>query len=343
MDKSVAVALSGGVDSSVAAYLLKKDGFNVVGVTLLLNDECGKDNAKSCCSFEDIIVAKEVAEILKIDHFVLNNIELFSKSVKKYFVEEIEKGRTPSPCIFCNRFLKFDFLFKWAKEKGIDFIATGHYARVKVEDDKVSLLRGKDKNKDQSYFLFKVEDEILRKTLFPLGELSKDVVRKIAEDLKLPTSKKKESQDLCFGRGETLSNFLKREGVIEREGEIVFNGKVVGKHKGLSNFTVGQRRGIKIPYSEPLYVLKIDKENNIVFVGIKDELKIKRFKIEGWEFRNKEYKEVMDVQVRYRQKPKKAKIVGNFMEWIDETEVASPGQAVVGYDEDKVIGGGFVG
>ena len=347
MREKIAVAISGGVDSSVSAYLLKEKGFDVVGVTLLLHSECGKKDARSCCSFEDVLTAKEVLEKLKIEHFILNKQDLFSEMVKKYYVDELKKGKTPSPCILCNKYLKFDFLSNWARERGISKIATGHYAKLSKDGEKISLLRGRDRNKDQSYFLFSVDEEILERTIFPLGDLLKKDVRNLAVELELPTSEKRESQDLCFGRGETFKDFLKFEGIEEKEGEIVFDGKVVGKHNGLSNFTVGQRRGIKVPFNEPLYVVKIDKRSNKLFIGVKQDLQKKRFKVDEWNFKKGEERETFELQVRYRQKPKMAKLIkdekGTFVEWLKETEVAAPGQAAVAYFGDKVIGGGFVG
>jgi tRNA-specific 2-thiouridylase len=347
MKEKVAVAISGGVDSSVSAYLLKEKGYDVVGVTLLLHSECGKKDAKSCCSFEDVLTAKEVLDKLKIEHFILNKQDLFSEKVKKYYVDELKKGKTPSPCIFCNKYLKFDFLSKWAGERGISKIATGHYARLFYDGEKISLLRGRDRNKDQSYFLFNVDERILERTIFPLGDLLKKDVRNLASELKLPTSEKRESQDLCFGKGETFKEFLRMEGVEDKEGDIVLDGKVVGKHNGISHFTVGQRRGIRIPYSEPLYVIKIDKRSNRIFIGMKQNLEKKRFKVDEWNFKKGEERETFELQVRYRQKAKMARLIkdekGTFIEWLNETEVSAPGQAAVAYFGDKVIGGGFVG
>ena len=346
MKDKVVAALSGGVDSSVAAFLLREKGYKVVGATLLLYDECGKDTSKSCCSLEDVFSAKEVASKLKIEHFVLDRKKLFLNAVQNKYLEEMAEGKTPNPCIFCNKFLKFGSLLEWAIKNGFDFVATGHYARIVATKEKVELFRGVDKNKDQSYFLFTVEDESLRRTIFPLGEMTKSEVRKIAKEVGLPTFEKRESQDLCFGKGDNLKKILSSCGIEDKKGDVLFKGKKIGQHKGLSNYTVGQRKGISIPYSEPLYVIKIDKKNNTLIVGTKEMAKRKRFKVENWVWRSKESINSFDLQVRYRMKPLKAKFIEEgkdcFIEWVDEREVAAPGQAAVGYLGQKVIGGGFI-
>lgn len=346
MKKKVVAALSGGVDSSVAAFLLKEKGYEVAGATLLLYGECGKEKSKSCCSLEDVFLAKEVASKLKIEHHILDRRELFLRTVQKKYLEEIAQGKTPNPCILCNKFLKFGSLLEWAQENGFQFVATGHYARVVSTREGIELLRGVDKNKDQSYFLFAVEDENFRRTIFPLGELTKNEVRKIAKDVGLPTFEKRESQDLCFGKGDNLKIILNSCGIENRKGDVLFKGKKIGQHKGLSNYTVGQRKGISIPFSEPLYVIKIDKKNNTLIVGTKEMAKRKRFKVENWIWRSRESVNTFDLQVRYRMKPLKARFVEEgedfFIEWEDESEVAAPGQAAVAYLDQKVIGGGFV-
>lgn len=346
MTQKVLVALSGGVDSSVAALLLKKSGFSVVGVTLLLYDECGGEKHRSCCSIEDTILAKEVSKVLGIEHLVLNKRDLFQEKVETIFIKEVAEGKTPNPCIFCNKFIKFGFLSKLAENMNADYIATGHYAKVEIKDNKVELLRGKDRNKDQSYFLFSVSDEDLKKTIFPLGDLTKEDVRKIAREHLLPTFEKKESQDLCFGSGDGLKRVLYSYGIKDEYGDIIFKGKKIGKHKGLSNYTVGQRRGISIPHSEPLYVVKIDKKNNTLIVGTKEMAKVERFKVENWVWRTKESIDICDVHVRYKMKPLKAKIIENgndcIIEWVKDREVVAPGQAAVAFLNDKVVGGGFI-
>jgi tRNA-uridine 2-sulfurtransferase len=347
MPQKVAAALSGGVDSSVAALILLEQGFDVTGVTLLLHDECGRKGARSCCAYEDIIVAKEVAKKLKIEHFVLDQRELFSKMVTETFIAGLRGGITPNPCVICNEELKFKFLLNWASGVGAGFIATGHYARIVKNEEECELHRGSDLNKDQSYFLFTVKEEILRRTIFPLGTQTKDAVRNKAKEAGLPTSEKAESQDICFGTGTGLGNFLKQNGFPEKEGPVfLHDGTKIGKHKGIWHFTVGQRKGIAVPFKEPLYVIKVDKKNNSLVVGPKEKALKKRFKVNGWFWRGREKSSVLDIQVRYRQKPLKARIEGVgpdvILEWEGAMEIAAPGQAAVGYLGDKVIGGGWI-
>lgn len=346
MKKKVVAALSGGIDSSVAAFILKERGYEVSGATLLLYDECGKEINKSCCSLEDVFTAKEVTSKLKIEHFILDRKELFASAVQKRFLEEIAQGKTPNPCIFCNKFIKFGSLVEWALKNKFDFIATGHYARIVSNEKSVELLRGADRKKDQSYFLFAVDDQSLRRTIFPLGEMTKSQVRKIAKESGLPTFEKRESQDLCFGKSGNLKKIFSNYGIEDKKGDVLFKGKKIGQHKGLSNYTVGQRKGIAIPFSEPLYVIKIDKQNNVLVVGTKEMAKRRRFKVENWVWRGGEKIRTFDIQVRYRMKPLRARFVEEgkdyFIEWVDEREVAAPGQAAVGYVDQKVVGGGFI-
>jgi tRNA-uridine 2-sulfurtransferase len=347
MAQKVAAALSGGVDSSVAALLLLERGFEVAGVTLLLHDECGAKEARSCCAYEDIIVAKEVARKLNIEHVVLDKRELFSKKVTDRFIEGLRRGVTPNPCVICNEEIKFKFLLNWASGIGAGFIATGHYAGIDNNDGECGLIRGNDLNKDQSYFLFTVGEELLRRTIFPLGSLTKDAVRGKAKEAGLPTSEKPESQDICFGSGTGLSGFLRQNGFSEKEGPVVlYDGAEIGRQKGLWHFTVGQRKGIAVPYKEPLYVIRIDKKNNSLVVGPKEKALKKRFKVNDWFWRGREKSNVLDIQVRYRQKPLKARVeetgTDAVIEWAEAMEIAAPGQAAVGYIGDKVVGGGWI-
>lgn len=347
MSRKVVVALSGGVDSSVAALVLKERGYSVLGATLLLQDECGHSGAKSCCAYEDILSAREAADKLGIHHFVLDQRNLFDETVKQPFLEEIRSGLTPNPCVICNSKIKFGFLLGWARSQGAELIATGHYARLETHAGKISLLRGRDKMKDQSYFLFNVGEDILQSVIFPLGSMTKTEVRQKASEAGLPNFEKPESQDICFGSGGGLSAFLKENGFTEKEGPILLGGKKqVGKHPGLWNYTVGQRKGIGVPFSEPLYVTKKDLRSNALIVGTKDEAAKRRFSIRNWCWRSGESTGELDLQVRYRQTPHRARITEDkgkvLAEWLDETEVSAPGQAVVGYLEDRVVGGGWI-
>lgn len=347
MSRKVVVALSGGVDSSVAALVLKERGYSVLGATLLLQDECGHSGAKSCCAYEDILSAREAADKLGIHHFVLDQRSLFDETVKQPFLEGIRSGSTPNPCVVCNSKIKFGFLLGWARSQGAELLATGHYARLETLDGKARLLRGLDKMKDQSYFLFDVGEEILQNVLFPLGSMTKTEVRKKASEAGLPNFEKPESQDICFGSGVGLSAFLSENGFTEEEGPIVLrNGKRIGTHSGLWNYTVGQRKGIAVPFSEPLYVTRKDLRSNALVVGTKEEASRRRFRIGNWRWRGGESAGELDMQVRYRQVPRRARILEAegiaTAECLAETEVAAPGQAAVGYLEDRVVGGGWI-
>lgn len=347
MSRKVVVALSGGVDSSVAALVLKERGYSVLGATLLLHDECGRSGARSCCAYEDIMAAREAADRLGIHHFVLDQRKLFEDTVKKPFLDGIRSGSTPNPCVTCNSEIKFGFLLRWAVSQGAELIATGHYARLEERGGRTCLLRGQDRMKDQSYFLFDVDENLLRSVVFPLGAMTKTEVRKKAAEAGLPNFEKPESQDICFGSGGGLSAFLKENGFADREGPILLSGgKQIGKHSGLWNYTVGQRKGIAVPFSEPLYVTRKDLWTNALIVGTKEEAAKKRFRIVNWRWRTGESAEEVEMQVRYRQVPRRAGIFDDggivSAEWLDETEASAPGQAAVAYLEDRVVGGGWV-
>jgi len=344
--KAVA-ALSGGVDSSVAAMMLMERGFSVTGATLILHDECGRKGARSCCAYEDILAAKDVAAILGLPHFVLDRRELFDSTVKKPFLDAMRAGSTPNPCVGCNETMKFGFLLDWAIGNGAELLATGHYARIEFENGIPVLMRGADLSKDQSYFLFAVSEDRLARSVFPLGEMTKREVREKAKAGGLPTSEKPESQDVCFGSGSGLAEFLLQSGFRERGGPVVLDdGTEVGKHSGLWKFTVGQRKGIRVPYGEPLYVIRKDRKRNALVVGPKEKALKRRFKVSGWLWRSGRRSGIIDLQVRYRQTPRKARIVEEggcvFAEWLDEMEVAAPGQAAVAYAGDRVAGGGWI-
>lgn len=348
MALKVVTALSGGVDSSVAALLLLERGFEVIGATLLLNDEGGDDEVEKRGTFQDVAAAEEVCRKLSIEHHTLDGRTLFAGTVKKSFLKSIELGLTPNPCITCNEKIKFEFLLEWAKSVNAGLISTGHYARiVRNAKGEFELHRGMDKSKEQSYFLYSVPEAILAKTIFPLEDLTKREVRQIAKGAGLPTSEKDDSQDICFGKKERFADFLRRNGILEEEGPVfLFSGGKIGTHKGLSGYTVGQRKGIAIPFAEPLYVIRIDKRNNALIVGPKEKAFTKRFRVSGWAWKNSERKDSLEMQVRYRQKALEATLTesgdGHIIEWRDEMEIAAPGQAAVGYDGTKVLGGGWI-
>lgn len=344
--KTVCVAMSGGVDSSVAAFLLKQQGYNVFGVFMKLWE--GESKERGCCSLSDANDALRVCEKIGIPFYVLNLKEEFKSEVIHHFVNEYASGRTPNPCVYCNNKLKFDILFNKAKTFGADYIATGHYARIEKINGRFRLLKGVDTTKDQSYFLFGVKAELLSNILFPLGGLDKKNVRKIAEEEKLVTAKKRESQEICFVSDDYRS-FLKSAGITENIGSIVDkNGKVLGTHKGYFNFTIGQRSGLNIAVGKPVYVIKTIAEKNLVVVGDEKELYSTNFVIDDCNF----FEDVVDnksffIKVRYRHKGEYGKIVGvngKDVHLVFDTPQRgiTPGQAAVLYDGDLVVGGGWI-
>jgi tRNA-specific 2-thiouridylase len=286
--KLVFVAMSGGVDSSVSALILKQMGFDVVGVTFLLYDSKSKGEGRSCCSAYDISDAERVAMKIKIPFYVMDMRDEFIKFIIENFISEYKAGRTPIPCVHCNDIVKFKIFLEKAKKLGADFIATGHYSLKNQENGYVYISRAYDKKKDQSYFLFGLKSEQLKSILFPVGGMTKDRVRKIADDFDLPTARKQESQDICFTEGKDWREKIKEFGVQPKKGEIIDfdSGKVVGEHDGYFFFTIGQRRGLNVALGKPVYVIKLDPERNRVFVGSKENLLVKKFFVENHSFPN---------------------------------------------------------
>lgn len=272
--QQVVVALSGGVDSSVAAALLAEQGYAVTGVMLRLWAEPGALRDNLCCTPDAVKRARAVADLLNIPFHLLDVRDLFRQAVVEYFVAEYSAARTPNPCIPCNREVRFGYLLRWALERGARYVATGHYARVRRLGDRYQLLRGKDPSKDQSYFLHTLTQEQLAHALFPLGDRTKREVRQIARRKGLPVAEQPESQDICFLADGDYRRFLAQEvPEIVRPGPILdTSGRVLGQHQGLGNYTIGQRKGIGIAVPEPLYVVALDPERNALIVGPADEL-----------------------------------------------------------------------
>jgi tRNA-specific 2-thiouridylase len=364
----IAVAMSGGVDSSAAAAILKEQGHELVGFTMQLwnqrrglsVDENGEPLPSRCCSLDDVYDARRVAEELGFPFYVLNLERDFERNVVQPFVTSYLSGETPIPCVACNSRLKFASLDRLALSLGCEKVATGHYARVShdADADRYRLFRGRNLQKDQSYFLWELTQAQLSRSLFPLGEMSKPEVRDVARARKLAIAEKAESQEICFVPDGDYAGFIDRyleaENETDRspgEGEIVnTRGEVVNKHDGIHRYTVGQRRGIGISSERPLYVISIDAERNRVVVGNQEELLREEFTAAGtnWiAFDAPETSVRAEVRVRYRHTPAPATITmqedGRARIVFDEAQRAiTPGQATVFYRGDEVVGGGWI-
>ena len=345
------VAMSGGVDSSVAAALMKKENENIIGITLRLYDEKKITKSKSCCAGVDITDAKKIANDITIPHYVLDYEEIFKKNVIEPFIKDYQNGRTPIPCINCNEKVKFLDLLTFAKEINAKSLVTGHYIKkVKIKDE-WRLYIPHDKERDQSYFLFTMKKDDLELVDFPLGDYKKDEIRDVACKMNLHVFDKNDSQDICFIPDGDYKKFVNKN-LDSIEGEIVdVDGNVLHKHEGIQNFTVGQRRGLGISQDQPLYVKKIDKEKNRVIVAHKDNISSSRINVERVNLIANYLPENAYVRVRSTGSLLKAKItVKNDNEAIvilDTPENAvSPGQACVFYSKDelgiRLLGGGWI-
>ena len=346
----VVVAMSGGVDSSAAAALLKEQGHEVIGITLRVWSYQGAARCGSCCSPEDIDDARRVAETLDIPFYVANAEELFAERVVQPFVRSYLGGTTPVPCVSCNRDVKFDFLLKRARALGAR-LATGHYARIERVGDRFELRKGRDPAKDQSYFLFTLGQRELCDLEFPVGELSKSEVRAIAERHRLPTSRKPESMEICFVPDGDYAGFVERVAGPQPPGEIVTReGQVVGRHQGLHRYTVGQRRGLGISQPLPVYVQRLEPETNRVVVGPASETGRDHFTLlePRWVDEPPPEDRAVQVRVRHKHGGTNARVTreasGRTVVRLEESARAvAPGQAAVFYDGERVLGGGWIG
>ncbi len=354
-DTTVVVAMSGGVDSSTVAGMMKKEGFNVIGITLKLYDD-GKETAQSkqCCAGQDIMDAKRVADKLKIKHKILYYQNKFKEGVIDNFVDSYLKGETPVPCIQCNKTVKFNDLFNEAKKLNADALVTGHYVKSVTDNNITNMYRAIDENRDQSYFLFNTTREQLNFLRFPLGGMLKSETREIAKNLELNVADKPDSQDICFvPNGDYVSVISKLKPDSFKKGNIKDkSGKVLGVHDGIINFTIGQRRGIKIAAEEPLYVVDINPELNEIIVGTRKDL-IKRYislRDINLLCEKKVFENEILVKIRSTGKLIKSKLIleknDAKLELLEDEYGISPGQACVFYSKDKygdkVLGGGWI-
>tara|TARA_B100001248_G_scaffold58817_1_gene39926 strand:- start:104 stop:1231 length:1128 start_codon:yes stop_codon:yes gene_type:complete len=354
-ETKIVVAMSGGVDSSVVAALMKQEGYDVTGITLKLYDDIKQSKeGRQCCAGQDIMDAKRVSEKININHEILYYQKKFKSEVIDSFIDSYTAGETPIPCVQCNQTVKFRDLFKYAKDLKADALITGHYVSRVQKNGRASMYRAKDYNRDQSYFLFSTTQEQLDYLRFPLGEIDKSETRSIAKKLNLNVADKPDSQDICFVPNGDYSSVIKKfRPESFKRGKIVdLKGNQIGEHDGIINYTIGQRKGIKISSDKPLYVVNINAENNTVIVGRKENLEIKEIQLRELNILadKKEFSEIINIKVRSTGRLLKAKI--NLfnehakVEILDKETGISPGQACVFYSKDsygdKVLGGGWI-
>ena len=356
--EKVVVGMSGGVDSSVAAYLLKEQGYDVIGVTMQMlgagdEEQAVQEENGGCCGLSAVDDARRVAAALDIPYYVMNFKKEFKEHVIDYFVEEYQNGRTPNPCIACNRYVKWESLLQRSLSIGAEYIATGHYARVvQLENGRYTLRRSATLAKDQTYALYNLTQEQLRRTLMPVGEYTKKEVRAIAEKINLRIANKPDSQDICFVPDGDYASYIEEEaGVKVPEGDFVLtDGTVIGRHKGITHYTVGQRKGLGLALGYPAFVLEIRPTTNEVVIGTREESMTTQLRARNLNFMAiEDLTEPLHVftKIRYNhkgawctiEKTGEDEVVCTF----DEPQRAvTPGQAVVFYDGEYVLGGGTI-
>lgn len=351
--KRIAVAMSGGVDSSAAVLMLKREGYDVIGVSMKLWE--GSGGKGRCCSLEDFRDARKVADILDIPYYVVNMQDEFRERVIDGFVDAYLRGETPNPCIACNQEMKFDLLLGKAADLGADCLATGHYARIDYDRkrERYVLRKGLDPSKDQSYFLFSMTQEQLSRVIFPLGRYRKEDVRSMLREEGIHIADKEDSQDICFVDEGGYSSFIgmtvderavKRGRIISREGE------VLGEHGGIHSFTVGQRRGIGVPSDRRMYVLGFDHERNDIIVGDEQHLMVRglvAINVNWLSIKGIEDKLDVKVKIRYSSSEHRATLLPGddgktVVEFDSSQRAVTPGQAAVFYNGDEVLGGGWI-
>ena len=356
MSKRVLMAMSGGIDSTVSAILLQEAGYELVGVTFRTFDSIKESclvREKGCCSVESIMEAKHMAQQLGFEHHIVDFRETFREHVISNFIDEYTHGRTPNPCVLCNSHIKWGSLIDEAERYGCDYIATGHYAQIAEHDGHVYLKKAVDTHKDQTYFLWMLTEENLRRTIFPLGGLTKTEVRKIAFDhgyVKL--SQKTESQEICFVPNNDYRTFLAEQGVKVEKGEYVDSeGRVLGQHEGFCNYTIGQRKGLGIALGSPRYVTHIDAESNRVTLGDHDDLYATTVYADNIRVRDREWlrtSPMVEARIRYKSPAVPATIeladddTKVYLHFQSPVWGVTPGQSVVMYKDDLLVGGGLI-
>jgi tRNA-uridine 2-sulfurtransferase len=344
--RKVLVAMSGGVDSSLAAYLLKEAGFAVTGVTMCLGIREDGDRTR-CCGMDAIDDARQVCDQLQVPHFVFDFALQMEEQVINKFIAEYLRGRTPNPCIDCNRYLKFISLLDKARGLGFEFLATGHYACIEKDGESWHLLRPKDKIKDQTYFLYPIKAGDLSSILFPLGNLNKAEVRTLAQKAGLHVAQKAESQDICFVTGGDYRQFLAEKNLPFTPGDIVdMAGHRLGRHRGIIYYTIGQRGGLGISSRAPLYVVEIDPQGNRITVGEKEDLLARGLIASDLNWLVDELPREMEAKIRYRKEQARCEVTREGEKvrvvFAETQESITPGQAVVFYAGDEMLGGGVI-